>query len=314
MSKQVLMTGADGFIGSNVLQYLLNNTNWEFTIICSWRHMGNPLNVPLNDRIKVITHDLRGPIPELGDFDYIIHLASESHVDRSNKDPVNFFENNISITLQILEYARFHKHDKFIHFSTDEVYGPRQHSDWDLLLGTSPYAGSKGAQECAVICWFYTFGVRAIITNSNNVIGKNQHPEKYVPKLIRAIEAGETVEVHQQNGKFGRRYYNPVENVASALHFILEQTEWAMVQDEVTDVMLPPRYGLHGGEELDNFQMAQLIAKVLGKPLKYIFKDPKDIRPSYDHFYPESLDYKLQDLGWQPPYDLEKGLQWIKSQ
>jgi dTDP-glucose 4,6-dehydratase len=124
---RVLMTGADGFIGSNVLQWMLNNTDWEFTCICSFRHKGNPLNIPMSERVTVITADLRGVIPDIGDFDYIIHLASESHVDRSQDDPVNFIENNVSSTLQVLEYARKHKPERFImYLSTDEVYGARE--------------------------------------------------------------------------------------------------------------------------------------------------------------------------------------------
>src|SRR3990167_10579027 len=118
--NKVLLTGGDGFIGSNVLRYLLDNTDWDFTLLCSFRHQGSPLNVPHNERVTVITMDLRGTIPDIGDFDYILHLASESHVDRSTQDPVNFIENNVSITLQILDYARKYPPEKFVLFSTDE--------------------------------------------------------------------------------------------------------------------------------------------------------------------------------------------------
>ena len=210
---KVLFTGADGFIGSNLLQYLLNNTYWEFTLLCSFRHKGSPLNIPLSDRVNVVTCDLRGEIPDLGYFDYIFHLASESHVDRSIADPVNFVENNVSITLQILEYARRHKPEKFLMFSTDEVYGAHEHNDYDVLIPTNPYAASKAAQEAIAIAYFNTYEIPVIITNSNNIIGKNQHPEKFVPKVVSKIKAGEVVEVHEVNGKLGKRFYNPVENV-----------------------------------------------------------------------------------------------------
>ena len=100
---KVLLTGASGFIGAQVLDYSLQHTDWTFTCLSSWRHKGNPQRMaPFlkdnADRITVITHDLTGPIPDIGDFDYILNLASESHVDRSIADPVAFIENNVSST------------------------------------------------------------------------------------------------------------------------------------------------------------------------------------------------------------------------
>lgn len=305
MKTKVLMTGADGFIGSNILQFFLNNTAWEFTLLCSWRHHGNPLNVPLSSRVEVITHDLQGPIPELGDFDYIFHLASESHVDRSITDPVPFVENNVSSTLQVLEYARKHMPKRFLMFSTDEVYGAREHEDWDVLLPTNPYAASKAAQEMIAIAYYNTYKIPVVITNSNNIIGKNQHPEKFVPKIVDLIKHGKTVEIHTSGGELGARYYNPVENVASAICFIMRKP---YKPDGITQ---PPRFSLVGGEKKNNLEMAQLVAEVLGKPLKYKLVDAKGVRPAYDAFYDEGED-KLLEWGWEPPYTLEEGLRWIK--
>lgn len=307
MSKRVLATGFDGFIGSNVLEYMLDKTDWEFTCLCSWRHKGNPLNIKPNERVTVISHDLTGVLPDLGNFDYILHLASESHVDRSQEDPVNFVENNISSTLQILEYARRHQPKRFIMFSTDEVYGAREHSDWDILLTTSPYSASKGAQELIATAYFNTFQVPVIITNCNNVTGPNQHPEKFVPKLVGLIKAGKTVDLHIHKGKYGRRIYNPVANVGSALKFILKQPY-------KPDGQLPPRYSLLGGEELDNKQIAELVAEILGKELKYRDLEATKVRPGYDKFYSQSVEEKLTELGWKPPYTLREGLKWIKNQ
>lgn len=305
--KRVLITGADGFIGSNVLQYLLNNTDWVFTIICSWRHHGSPKNVPISNRVTVITHDLRGPIPDIGNFDYILHLASESHVDRSVQDPVNFVENNISSTLQMLEYARNHKCEKFILFSTDEVYGANKHKDWDLLLPTNPYAASKAAQEVIAISYYNTFKLPIIITNANNIIGENQHPEKFIPKIARLIKAGKTIELHAVHGKYGRRYYNPVINIGSALHFILTKTKVPIANINTK----PPRYALVGGQVYDNLQMAKLVAKIMGRELRRKTISPKTVRPAYDAFYDEGSD-RLIKLGWKPIQTTEEGLQWLK--
>lgn len=301
---KVLITGADGFIGSNVLQYLLNNTNWEFTLICSFRHMGNPLNIPVSNRVKVFTIDLRGVIPDIGDFDYILHLASESHVDRSIAEPVDFIENNVSITLQILEYARRHVPKRFVLFSTDEVYGATDHQDWDVLLPTNPYAASKAAQEMIAVAYYNTYRLPIIITNSNNIVGPHQHPEKFVPKIVELIKNGKTITVHTQAGRLGKRIYNPVENTGSALRFILKL---GYKRNGVT----PPRYSLTGGQQKDNLQMAELIAEILGKPLKYKTVDVGGVRPAYDSFYAESDDDKLAELGWKPVVNLREGLQWI---
>lgn len=302
---KVLMTGADGFIGSNILQYFLNNTKWEFTIICSFRHMGSPFNVPLSNRVKVVTMDLRGTIPDLGDFDYIFHLASESHVDRSIVDPVNFIENNISITLQILEYARKHVPKRFLLFSTDEVYGAREHKDWDILMPTNPYAASKASQEMIAISYYNTYKLPIIITNANNIVGKNQHFEKFVPKIVKLLKEGKTIEIHTSNGRVGKRFYNPVDNIASAIVFIMRQRY-------IRDDTWPPRYSLVGGVVKDNLEIAKIVAEILGLPIKFKLTDVKSVRPAYDHFYDEG-EQTLLELGWKPPVTLEEGLQWIKS-
>lgn len=303
---KVLMTGASGFIGSNVLHYLLDKTDWEFTIVASFKHKGNPFNIPLSDRVHVKTLDLTAPIPDMGDFDYILHLASESHVDRSITDPVPFVENNISSTLQILEYARKHVPERFIMFSTDEVYGAHKHHDWDVLLPTNPYAASKAAQEMIAIAYYNTYKLPIIITNSNNIVGPSQDSEKFVPKIAKLIKEDKTVELHSHNSEYGSRIYNPVDNVADALIFILKE-------DYVWHKETPPRYSLTGGQELDNLQMAQLVADILGKELKYKTVDVTDIRPTYDAFYTESEDDNLGYSGWSPPLTLKEGLQWIKQ-
>lgn len=317
MSKRVLLTGASGFIGSGVLEYMLDKTDWTFVCLSSWRHKGNPLNLQFakdNPRVEIITHDLTGKMPELGDFDYILNLASESHVDRSIKDPVNFVENNISATLQVLEYARKHKPKVFVQFSTDEVYGAMEHEEWDVLLPSNPYAASKAAQEMIAIAYWKTYGVPVVITNSNNIVGKNQDPEKFIPKIARLIHDGKEVTIHTSNGAPGRRYWNPVGNVADALLFILKQFPQAYLKEVLAykQVNRPNRYSLSGGAELDNLEMAQKIADILGKPLHYRLENAEKTRPGYDEFYAHTQG-RLEQLGWRPKYSLEEGLLWLKS-
>lgn len=202
---KALISGASGFVGSNVLDFLLKETDWEFTCIASWRHHGSPLRInPRNKRVTVITHDLTGPLPDLGDFDYILNLASESHVDRSIADPVPFIETNVAIVLWMLEYARKRPTKRFIHFSTDEVLGSDGYP-------SNPYAASKAAQEAIATAYWRTYGIPVVITQSNNIVGPNQDPEKFVPKIIELIKKQKPVPIHTFNGTLGKRYYNPVE-------------------------------------------------------------------------------------------------------
>ena len=308
---KVLLTGATGMVGSNVLEYLLDKTDWEFTCLCSWKHKGSPALLKPNPRVEVITHDITQPIPEIGDFDYILNLASESHVDRSIADPVNFVENNVSSVLQMLEYARKHPPKVFIQFSTDEVYGTANCKEWDILLPSNPYAASKACQEMIAISYWRTYKVPVVITNSNNIIGKNQNPEKFIPKIVELIKNNQEVTIHTTDGKPGKRHYNSVENIADALLFILN---WNDTREyKFYHQFRPFKFNIPGGKLMDNLQMAKLIAKILGKELKYKFLDAESVRPGYDEFYGVTKG-SLSKLGWRPKVSLEKGLVWIKSQ
>lgn len=305
VKNRVLITGASGFIGSGVLDYLHENTDWDFVCLCSWRHKGSPAHISPSARIEVVTHDLVGPLPFLGTFDYVLHMASESHVDRSISHPVEFVENNVSSTLSVLDYARQSCPGlkMFVQFSTDEVYGAQEHEEWDVLLPSNPYAASKAAQEMIAIAYWSTYRVPVVITNSNNIVGLNQNREKFVPKLIDLISRNQEVTIHTMNGQPGKRYYNPVQNVADALMFILSNV---IPSTEGR----PTRFNLPGGEERNNLEMAQMIAHLLNKSLRYHTQDAEISRPGYDQFYPKT-EGKLTQLGWVPQYNLMDELERI---
>jgi dTDP-glucose 4,6-dehydratase len=159
------------------------------------------------------------------------------------------------------------------------------------------------------IAYWKTYKVPVVITNCNNVVGKSQDPEKFIPKLIGLISKGKKVSIHTSNGKPGQRYYNPVENVANALLFILKRkpATYSAAKNNKLD-----RYNISGGKQLNNLEMAQLIAKLLGKPLDYELIDAEAIRPGYDQFYAKT-DGALSESGWKPPLKLEEGLAWVKA-
>lgn len=273
---RVLLTGGTGFVGNHLKNYLKQNTDWE--IVLAKRQ------------------DLMKGLPELGDFDYIIHLASASSVEQSIKQPSEFVKDNIIITLNVLEYARTHKIKTFLLLSTVEVYNV-----------TNPYAASKAAQEEIVNAYWKTYGVPAIIARSSNVIGEGQSKEKFVPKLIDQLAKGETVNIYTTNGQEGARVYNTVKNVCSALVYLLG----IYPQPPKNEQDFPIHYDIDGGNEMTNLQMALMVAGKLKTTLKYKFVEPTEVRPTYA----KSLvadGVKLTTTGWQPNETLDEGLSWIK--
>ena len=239
---KLLLTGGAGFVGHHFLQHLLANTDWDIVATDSFRHEGKTDRITevldghpdWQARTEVITHDLTVPfsaqtIRRIGHVDYLVAMASESHVDRSIADPVPFARNNINLMLSTLELAREIRPRVMLHVSTDEIYGPVRpgeppHPEWDPILPSNPYSASKGAQECLGIAWWRTYGVPLVITNMTNVLGERQGGEKFIPILVRKILAGETVQIHGTPDEIGSRNYMHARNAADAWLFILQRT------------------------------------------------------------------------------------------
>ena len=325
---KIPLTGISGFAGSHILEHILVNTDWNIVGIASWKHQGTPERVeevlsgnPLwSERVEIITHDLVSPIPErtkkrIGMCDYIINVASESHVDRSITDPVPFVKNNVDLVLNILEFAREYKPKKFIQFSTDEVYGVApegiNHKEWSSIIPSNPYSASKASQEAIAISYWRTYDIPLIITNTMNLFGETQDPEKYIAKAIRQISRGEAITVHGTPDKIGSRFYLHARNVADAIVFILKNVDPIKYTESVD--ILPERLNIVGDIELNNLQVVQKIANILGEELKYKFTDFHATRPGHDRRY--GLDgTKLRERGWKAPLDfdtsLEKYIKW----
>lgn len=318
--SRVLLTGASGFFGHHLLRHLLSETDWEIVCICSWEHKGIPERIKqaLNGfderRVTVITHDLIAPIPEhtatrIGRIDYILNIASNSHVDRSIDNPGEFIISNTALAYNMLELARKLKPKLFLQFSTDEVYGVApdgvDHPEWSTILPSNPYSASKACQEAVAISYWRTYNVPVIITNTMNLFGQAQDPEKYVARLIRKIHNGETVTVHGREGNIGSRYYLHARNAADAVLFIVRNLPPILYKEE--EVLLPDRYNIVGDIELNNLEMASLVAELMDKPLKYELEDFHNTRPGHDRRYSLS-GKKLKDKGWDAPHDFRESL------
>ena len=320
--KRCLITGAGGFVGSHLFVHLLHNTTWDLVLTDSFRHRGKTDRITQQlteshpnflKRVKVITHDLVAPmswqmIDEIGEIDYAINLASESHVDRSITDPRPFIENNVSVILTMLEWARMMNPKKFIHLSTDEVFGPApEHYDfpeWDVHLPSNPYSASKAAQEDIIFSYWRTYKLPVQIARCMNMIGEMQDAEKFVPMTIKKVLAEKTVEVHaSKEGIPGSRYYLHARNLADAILFIIRNTEPELYHDNNS----LGSYNVVGEREVDNLEMAKMIAEIIGKELKYKLVDFHSSRPGHDLRY--GLDgTKLSHMGWKPPMRLEDSL------
>lgn len=317
---RVLLTGASGFLGANCLRHLLDHTDWDIVCPASFHHRGAPERITFTvrpdewARVTVVTCDLSAPIADttaalFGDVDYVINFASESHVDRSITKPVPFIQNNVNLVLNLLEYAREAKPKAFVQISTDEVYGSaplgREHVEWDTVLPSSPYSASKAAQEAIAISYWRTYGVPLVLVNCMNLFGEMQDPEKFVPTIIRGILRGEPVPVHvSSTGVIGSRFYLHARNLADAVLFLLRRDRPVMLHDGAER---PDRWHVVGERELDNLEMAQLVAKLLDRELNYRLVDFNIARPGHDPRYALN-GAKLAAAGWTPPSGFDDSL------
>lgn len=316
---RLLLTGAGGFVGCHTLIHFLHNTDWEIVVIDSFRHMGktdrvthmletHPEYIP---RVTVLTHDLTVPfsdqfIKRMGKIDYVINMASESSVDRSITSPREFVNNNVNLMHTMLEYARYNPISKFLQVSTDEVYGPApegyNHIEGDYHRPSNPYAASKAMQEDLGWAYWRTYEVPYIQTNTMNIIGEMQDPEKLVPKVIQCALSGQMMPIFaDRNNKTGSRKYLHARNQADALLFILNNVGTTSYIKGDTS---PAIFNVVGEKEITNLDMALLVASYTGKKLNYELVDVYTARPGHDTRY--SLDgTKLAELGWRTPMNFE---------
>lgn len=310
----VLISGAAGFAGSHLCEHIqATRPDWRMHLVCSFRHRGDTRRLESVNRTRYTlhTHDLRDDIPacildDLPPIDYVFHVAAESHVDRSLTEPRLFIENNVAATVSVMEAARRLKPKAVFQISTDEVYGPAPkgsgHAEWSPTLPSNPYSASKACQEAVAISYWRSYGVPVVITNTMNLYGERQHPEKFIPGVIRHVIQGTVATIHGSPDDIGSRFYIHARNHADALLWLAERP---VAMYPAAD--RPDRYNVVGEREIDNLEMAKLIARFAERPLRYVFEEFHKTRPGHDARY--GLDgAKLKALGWRAPLSLEESL------
>lgn len=270
---RVLITGAAGFAGSHMAS-LLAVKGFDVVALDSLTYAGRLDSLAAVSGLRVVCHDLAEPLPlrEIGPVEFIVHNAAESHVDRSISDTRTLVRTNIVGTLNLLEAARELRPLKLLYTSTDEVFGPRTLPavEDDRLAPTNPYAATKAAGEM-LMRGYRSFGLPVVVLRTVNMFGEYQHPEKFVPRVIKKILAEEEVEVHcSPSGEVGSRQWVYVGHQADKVWRLLSEGE-------------PGSFHHLIGPEVSNLDMAELVARLLGKRLSY--RKTVSSRPFHDLHY-----------------------------
>lgn len=316
-----MVTGASGLMGAHVVRHILKTTDYSGIVLpVTYKHRGIQDrisyllegNVDALSRVNIVPVDLAQPLSpvtyaKFGKIDHVINCASESHVNRSIENPTPFILNNVSLMCNMLDWARETGVEKFLHISTDEVYGPgskhRTNKEWkDLHLPSNPYAASKAAQEDIALSYWRTYGIPIAIVNSMNIIGETQDSEKYMALVMKKIYNNEKVTVHSNGGEIGSRYYLHARSLASGLMHILDQDF-----PKYGEADLPLRMHIAGEKKLNNLELAQLVAKAAGRQLNYELIDPNTERPGHDMHYALSGE-NLANSGWKHPVAIEESI------
>uniref|UniRef100_A0A6M3M4G5 Putative GDP-mannose 4,6-dehydratase n=1 Tax=viral metagenome TaxID=1070528 RepID=A0A6M3M4G5_9ZZZZ len=315
--KRLLITGGTGFIGHHMVEHFIHNTDWEIVILDSISYAGDMNRIVDSGvdltRIKFIYHDIRAQfndrlINEIGHIDYIIHTAAETHVENSLKDPKPFVYTNVVGTYNMLEYAKTLYQakilKKYIQISTDEVYGPAPHDtewkEWDRLFPSNPYSATKAGGDCLALAYAKSFNLPITVCRSMNNFGERQHPEKFIPLIMKSVIEKKIIKVHAQRNKdggweSGSRLWLHARNHADAVFFLLSNPNDELIINIV------------GEREVSNLDMVGLISKFMGIEAKWEWFDFHSSRPGHDLRY--ALDgTKLKSLGWKMPVSFEDSL------
>lgn len=328
MKKSILVTGGAGFIGSNLLRLMVTKyPDYTFVNLDKLTYAGNLENLRGLDQSPNYTFvkgdicdsSLLSALFEEHQFDSVMHLAAESHVDRSISNPMSFIETNIVGTVTLLNAARHAWKDDFegkifYHISTDEVYGSlgetgffTEETSYDPR---SPYSASKASSDHLVRAYYHTYGMPVKLSNCSNNYGPYQFPEKLIPLMINNIKNKKELPVYG-DGKYTR--------------------DWLWVEDhaEAIDVVfhkgkIGETYNIGGDNEWKNIDLVELLCdsmdEILGRPKgesRGLIRFVKD-RPGHDRRYAIDATKIKEDLGWAPKVQMEEGMhrtaQWYLEQ
>lgn len=310
-NTRVLVTGGLGFVAHHFIEDFIKNTDWHIVILDRMNYSGSldrlrDINVYNDERITLLTADFTLPIvenlaKEIGDVSYVFHIGAESHVDNSITDPLKFAQANVIGTVQMLNFARTLPNLKcFYYFSTDEVFGSIAEG-WsevgDPHNPSNPYAAGKSGGEMFCKAFANTYRMPIVITRSMNIFGQRQDKEKYIPMVIRKVELGETVTIHANpdKTKAGSRFYIHARNVAAGYRHLINSG------------ITSGEFHITGEQEVDNLELAQKIADIMGKPLHYEMVDFHSSRPGHDLRYALSPK-SMEAIGWKTPHTFDESL------
>ncbi|MEI6913778.1 MAG: dTDP-glucose 4,6-dehydratase [Armatimonadota bacterium] len=299
--KKILVTGGAGFIGSNFVRHMLNKyPEYHIHVLDAMTYAGNLENladVALNPNLYFFTGDIRDEalidnlVPNM---DAIVNFAAETFVDRSIQSPGDFITTDVVGTFRLLEAARRSKIERFLHVSTDEVYGSVEEGsslESDPIEPNSPYSASKAGGDLLVRSYFVTYNLPVMITRASNNYGPFQHPEKLIPFFISSAMDDHQLPVYGDGQQV--RDWLFVNDHCKAIDTVLHKGEIGNV------------YNVGAGYERTNMQVTRGILDALGKGdslIKYVAD-----RPGHDRRY--SVDCsKLRSLGWAPEVSFEEGL------
>lgn len=323
-NKNILVTGGAGFIGSAVVRYLINSTDNQVLNIDKLTYAGNLeslASVNDNPRYQFLHADICDKVAitkAFDDFepDIVMHLAAESHVDRSIDGPIDFIQTNIIGTYNLLEVARNYWQNltedkksrfKFHHISTDEVYGDLEGTE-DLFTEatsyspSSPYSASKASSDHLVRAWYRTYGLPIVITNCSNNYGPYHFPEKLIPLVILNALDGKPLPVYGDGKQIRDWLY--VEDHARALYLV------------ATTAKVGETYNIGGHNEKQNIDVVKTICTILdnikprtdGQSYTQQITFVKD-RPGHDLRYAIDASKISKELNWQPQETFESGIQ-----